>query len=96
MSCGEVHRCSSDLALLWLWYRQVATALIGPLAWEPPYAMVAAVKRQKKKREHRGRRGRNTDSRVVPTQGALSNAEGIIQQMGSFLILILVPVRGQK
>ena len=49
MSCGEVHRCSSDLALLWLWYRQVATALIGPLAWEPPYAMVAAVKRQKKK-----------------------------------------------
>ena len=28
----------SDLALLWLWYRLVATAPIGPLAWESPYA----------------------------------------------------------
>ena len=27
-----------DLALLWLWCRPAATALIGPLAWEPPYA----------------------------------------------------------
>ena len=25
----------------------MATALIGPLAWEPPYAMGAALKRQK-------------------------------------------------
>lgn len=49
-----------------------------------------------KLREHRGRRARNTDSRVVPAQGALPDAEGIIQQEGSFLILILVPVRGQK
>ena len=52
MSCGVGHRCGSDLALLWLWCRPVATALIGPLAWEPPYAEGAAVemaKRQKKK-----------------------------------------------
>ena len=28
-----------DLALLWLWCRLVATALIGALAWEPPYVM---------------------------------------------------------
>ena len=38
--------------LLWLWYRLVATALIRPLAWEPPYVMGAAqekAKRQKKK-----------------------------------------------
>ena len=42
-------RCSSDLALLWLWYRLAAIALIGPLAWEPPCAMGAALKRQKKK-----------------------------------------------
>ena len=27
-----------DLALLWLWCRPAATALIQPLAWDPPYA----------------------------------------------------------
>ena len=36
--------CSSDLALLWLRYRPVATALIRPLAWEPPYAVGTALK----------------------------------------------------
>ena len=35
-------------ALLWLWRRPAATALIQPLAWEPPYATGAALKRQKK------------------------------------------------
>ena len=51
MSCGVGHRHSSDPVLLWLWRRQVATALIGPLAWEPPYATRVAqevAKRQKK------------------------------------------------
>ena len=38
-----------DQGLLWLWCRAVATALIGPLAWKPPYATGAALKRQKKK-----------------------------------------------
>ena len=33
-----------DLALLWLWCRLAATALIRPLAWEPPYAAAAALK----------------------------------------------------
>ena len=37
-----------DLALLWLWCRPAATALIQPLAREPPYAVSAALKRQKK------------------------------------------------
>ena len=32
--------------LLWLWRRPVATALIGPLAWEPPHAVGVALKRQ--------------------------------------------------
>ena len=39
--------------LLWLWLWLAATALIGPLAWEPPYAMDAALEekeRQKKKK----------------------------------------------
>ena len=33
--------------LLWLWHRPAAAALIRPLAWEPPYAESAALKRQK-------------------------------------------------
>ena len=37
-----------DLALLWLWCRPVATSPIGPLAWEPPYAMGVTLKRQNK------------------------------------------------
>ena len=31
-SCGVGCRRNLDLALLWLWHRQVATAPIGPLA----------------------------------------------------------------
>ena len=54
MSCGVDCRCGSDPVLLWLWCRLVATAPIGPLAWELPYAAVAAqemAKRQKKKKK---------------------------------------------
>ena len=35
------------MALLWLWHRPAAVALIQPLAWEPPYVADAALKRQK-------------------------------------------------
>ena len=46
MSSGIGHRCGSDLALLWLWHRPGATALIPLLAWEPPYATGVTLKRQ--------------------------------------------------
>ena len=36
-----------DPALLWLWRRPAGTALIRPLAQEPPCAVGAAPKRQK-------------------------------------------------
>ena len=45
------HRCVLDPVLLWLWNRPAAIAPIGPLAWEPPYAMGAAMKRQKTKKK---------------------------------------------
>ena len=47
MNCGVGSRSSSDLSLLWLWGRPaaVAPALIRPLAWEPPYAALVALKR---------------------------------------------------
>ena len=48
LSCGEGHRCGSDLALLWLWHRPVTTAPITPLAWELPYAMGMALKSKTK------------------------------------------------
>ena len=54
MSCGVGRKRGSDPALLWLWRRLAATAPIGPLAWEPPYATSAAqemAKRQKNKKQ---------------------------------------------
>ena len=50
MSCGVGRRHGLDLMLLWLWCRPEATAPIQPLAWEPPYATGAALKRQKTKK----------------------------------------------
>ena len=44
MSCGVGCRGSSDLALLWLLWGPAAVALIEPLAWEPSYALGAALK----------------------------------------------------
>ena len=49
MSYGVGHRQGLDLALLWLWCRLAATALIRPIAWEPPYAMGAALEKTKMK-----------------------------------------------
>ena len=46
--CGVGHRQVLDPELLWLWCRPAVTALIRPLAWEPPYAMGVALKRPKK------------------------------------------------
>ena len=48
VNCGVGCRCGSDPALLWLWHRPVATALIRPLAWKPPYAAGAAQRNSKK------------------------------------------------
>ena len=51
MSSGVGHRCGSDLVALWLWYRLVATAPVGTLVWEPPYAIGTALKRREKKKQ---------------------------------------------
>ena len=47
MSCGVGRRCGLDPVLLWLWLWPAAVALIGPLAWEPPCAMSANLKKKK-------------------------------------------------
>ena len=51
MSCGVGRRHGSDPVLLWLWCRPAATAPIGPLAWEPPYAVDVALKKKRQKKE---------------------------------------------
>ena len=43
-----------DPGLLWLWCKLAAIAPIRPFAWEPPYAMGVALKRQKKKKKKGG------------------------------------------
>jgi len=56
MRCGVGRKYGLDPTLLWLWHRPAATALIGPLAWEPPYAVgVALEKRQNKKPPKNGK-----------------------------------------
>ena len=50
MSCGVGRICGSDHKLLWLCHRVAATAPIRPLAWEPPYAVGVALKRQGRKK----------------------------------------------
>ena len=59
LNAVDIIQHGSDPALLWLWRRLAATALIIPLSWEPPYAMGAALektKRQKKKKERKKER----------------------------------------
>ena len=48
MICDVGRTHGSDLVLLWLRCRPAAVAFIRPLAWEPPYAMVAVLKKKKK------------------------------------------------
>ena len=41
----------ADPVLLWLWRRLVATAPTGSLAWEPPYAMGAALEKTERQKK---------------------------------------------
>ena len=65
-----------DPALPWLWRRPVATASIQLLAWEPPYATGAALKRQKKSSQARDR----TPHHSSDNAGSLTSAQGNSQK----------------
>ena len=47
INCGVGHRCGLDLMLLWLWRRQVATALTQSLAWDLHMPWVRSWKAKK-------------------------------------------------
>ena len=51
-SIPDLTQWVKDLELLWLWCRPAATALIGPLAWKPPYAMGTALEDKKTKKKN--------------------------------------------
>ena len=81
MSCGVGHRVGSDLAFPWLWCRPAAKALIGPLAWEPPCAAGAALKRKRQKKKmlsilHKSK---------LASEHELSNARGCHACLGGIL-----------
>ena len=80
MSCGVGHRCGSDLALLWLWlwHRLATVTLIRPLAWEPPYAMGSAVKKDKRQKKEfiEMRDAVNTVGQIPDNQGEPTQKSG--------------------
>ena len=61
--------------MLWLWCRLTATALIRPLAWEPPYAAGAALentkiqKKKKKKKKKKERKKRREEGKKKEKEG---------------------------
>ena len=46
-------RCASDLASLQMWHRLAAVAPLRPLAWEPPHAVGAALKKANKTKQNK-------------------------------------------
>jgi len=71
MSCGVGRRCSLAPVLLWLWRRPAAIALIGPLAWEPPYAAGVAIEKIKTKQN----KNKNKERLCLGKQGCISTSE---------------------
>ena len=58
VNCGVGRRLGSDPGLLWLWCKPAATALIGPLVWELPYAVGVGPKKDQKKKKKKKKQGR--------------------------------------
>ena len=61
MSCGVGLRCGLHLVMLWFWHMLAAVAPIGPLAWEPPHVLGAALRRKEKKKKEEERKYEHRD-----------------------------------
>ena len=77
MSCGARRRRNSDPALLWLWCKLAATAPIRPLAWDPPYAVGAALEKAEDKKKKKKKNG------VPIAAQQIKNATNIHEDAGS-------------
>ena len=73
MSCAVGCRYGSDPVLLWLWVRLAATTPIQPLAWEPPCAVGAVLKKTKKKKKKK-KKAEDRASRVTLSNPTLALA----------------------
>ena len=89
MSCG--HRCGLDPTLLWR--RPATVAPIRPLAWEPPYAACAAVKRQKKKEKKnlKGNMCLHLHKATLEKQKKTKGGEVGILRIGIYSLLYILP-----
>ena len=56
MSCSADRILGLDPALLWLWHRLAATALIRPLAWEPLNAVGAGLEKTQRHKDQKKKR----------------------------------------
>ena len=59
MNHGVGRRRGLGPALLWLWGSPTATALIRPLAWEPPYAAGSGPRKGKKTKKQKKKKKKN-------------------------------------
>ena len=48
---------------LWLWHRPPATTPIRPLAWEPPYAVGAALEMAKRQNKNKNKKKQNKQTK---------------------------------
>ena len=74
MSYGVGCRCGSDPTLLWLCCRPTATAPIWPLAWEPPHAVGAALKKKQKTKKKNDNSDDNGDESLFVLRGKSRDA----------------------
>ena len=87
MSCGVGRRHGLDLALLWLWRRLATVAPILPLAWEPTYAMGAALKRQKKKKKEKKRKEKKKNNNKKKTVRVITKPEQLFKLFTILFVL---------
>ena len=100
MSCGVGRRCGLDLALLWLWCRPAATAQIGPLAWEPPYATGVALEKAKrhtqKKFNSKGIKGPYIRTKTIKPSEEKIGVKIHDLGLGNSFLIVQQNTRGEK
>ena len=61
-------RHGSDPELLWPWCRLVATGLIRPLTWEPPYDEGSSLKRLKRQKNRKKKKKKENQYKIREVQ----------------------------